>query len=268
MNERRVIHFFRKPRPNVNMMILHRVFLKEEFNSQDEKKLSYRQFCRLMKKVTCTRTVRTGGAEINLMKLANVIVERAMLNVNSHNTISIDEKPVVIKNYLVRSCRVLKTHKGPIFRSMLYAIKMSPFYIIAAVDVEGLVSFQISDTPIHIETFESFIVHVAKLRANDERQFLLYDNASFHNISYECNKIIHENNFFITKTPPSGCFTDPIEEFFGIFNAIFKEDYQSKIVESGYYNPLTRLQIKDLIQEALLQANRNLNSQFRRALLY
>lgn len=267
-NEEKVIHFFRKPRPNVNMKILHRVFLKEEFDENDEKSLSYRQFCRIMKKSTCTRTIRTGGAEIDLKKLANVIAKRAYLGVNIYNTIAIDEKPVVIKNYLIRSCRVLKSHKGPLFKSMLYGLKMNPFYIIAAIDCNGLVTYQISDEPVHIEQFESFIVHVARVRSKETQQFLLYDNASFHNVSDECINIINDYNFLITKTPPSGCFTDPIEEFFAIFDSIFKKEYQDKIVESGYYNPLTRSQIRDLINNALKSADRSLIKQYRRALIY
>ena len=101
--------------------------------------------------------MRTSGAEIDLYKLSSVIAERAVLNVNAYNTISIDEKPVIIKNYLVRICRVLKTYKGPLYKSMLFGIKMKHFYIIAAVDFGGLVSFQINDTPIHLDTFEAFV---------------------------------------------------------------------------------------------------------------
>ena len=264
----KVKHFFRKPRPNVNSKILYRIFLVEALGSGDEKQLSYRHFCRLIKKVTCVKTVRTGGAEIDLFKLSAVISERAMLNVSAHNTISIDEKPVVLKNYLVRSCRVLKSHKGSLYKSMLYGIKMSPFYIIAAVSCDGMISFQIRDSPVHIDVFEAFITHVSKLRANGQQQFLLYDNATFHKITDECNHIIEENHFFITKTPPSGCFFDPIEEFFGIFGSIFKQKYQHSIVESGYYNPLSRSRVKDLIIESLIEADRSLIGQFRRALLY
>ena len=266
--EARVVKFFNKPRPNVNAKILYHVFLMEEFNSLDETKLSYRHFCRLIKKVTSVKTIRTGGAEINLMKLAFVIAERACRGVNARNTISIDEKPIVIKNYLVRSYRALKNHIGPYYRSLLYGLKIPPFYIIAAVSIDGLVSYQINDKPIHVETFEGFIAHVSMHSNSPKKQFLLYDNASFHNISETCKEIILENNFEITKTPPSGCFCDPIEEFFGIFDSEFRIFYQKKIVESGVYNPLSRNQIKELINLAMGAADRNLKGQFRRALLF
>lgn len=266
--EASVKRFFKKPRPNVTIKILHRVFLMEEFGSADERRLSYRQFCRIVKKVTSVRTIRTGGAEINLLKLGTVIAERACRGVQAHNTISIDEKPIVIKNYLVKSCRVLRSHVGPLYRSLLYGLKIPPFYIIAAVDINGLVSYQVNDKPIHIETFEAFVVHVALHRKSTKKQYLLYDNASFHNISEECNDLITENAFEVTKTPPSGCFCDPIEEFFGIFDSVFKKAYQEKTVECGVYNPLSRSEIKDLIHKSIFEANRNLRGQFRRALLF
>jgi hypothetical protein len=34
-----------------------------------------------------------------------------------------------------------------------------------AIDCNGLVTYQISDEPVHIEQFESFIVHVARERS-------------------------------------------------------------------------------------------------------
>ena len=72
----------------------------------------------------------------------------------------------------------------------------------------------------------------------------------------------------MTKTPPPWCFCDPIEEFFGIFDIIFKKKYQHCIVSTGYYNPLTRKQIKELITNSLIEADRSLIKEFRRALLF
>ena len=151
---------------------------------------------------------------------------------------------------------------------MLFGFKMSPFYLIAAVNKDGLLSFRLYDHPVHKEDFEGFVAHVSMKYAKHSTQFLLYDNATFHNICEECRDIISNQGFEITQTPPCGCFLDPIEEFFGIFDSLFRNMYQNEIVSSGYFNPLTRSQVKNLIHQSLLESNRSLKKQFIRALLY
>ena len=259
----RIHKFYSTPKPNVRLTSLHSIFLAEN----TEVHISYAHFCRLSRELTAVRTIKTGGVEVDLRKLASVIAGRAFHGINFTNTIAIDEKPVVIKNYLTRSIRVLKNHKGPMYKSMMYGIKMPPFYIIAAVDKNGLISFKVSDKPIHKEDFESFLAHVAIANRNDAKQYLLFDNASFHDVCPECLDILKENNFDVTKTSPSSCFLDPIEEFFGIFDTCFKEKYQKAIVTTGHFNPLTRHEIYELIINCLNEANRNLFHQFLRALL-
>ena len=262
--EKRIKQFFRVPRPNVRLTILHQVFLAENKGIN----ISYSQFTRIANRVTSVRTIRTGGAEISLKKMANVLVDRAFRSISMLNTISIDEKPIVIKNYLIKSARVLKSHKGALYKSMLYGIKMNPFYLIAAVTKDGLLCYRLYDNPIHKEEFEGFIAHISINYSAEEKQFLLFDNATFHKVCDECLDILNENGFEITNTPPSGCFLDPIEEFFGIFDTIFREKYQKAIVETGNFNPLSRSEIRDIIIVALQEANRNLRNQYIRAMLY
>ena len=259
-----IARFFSVPRPNTRMIILHQIFLQEN----PDVTMSYVQFTRLCHELTSVRTIRMGGAEISLIKLGHVIVDRAFRSISMKNTISIDEKPIILKNYMVRSMRVLKEKRGPLYKSMLYGFKMNPFYLIAAVSMNGLLSFRLFDHPVHKEDFEGFIAHVSITFTKKTTQFLLYDNATFHNICEECQDILSENGFEITQTPPCGCFLDPIEEFFGIFDTLFRNKYQHEIVQSGYFNPLTRAQIKDLIIQSIHESNRSLKKQFMRALLF
>ena len=81
------------------MTILYKIFLKEN----PDLTLSYSHFAKLCGEITSVRTVRTGGAEVSLHKLGKVLVERAFRSITMDNTISIDEKHIVIKNYMVRS---------------------------------------------------------------------------------------------------------------------------------------------------------------------
>ena len=94
-----VERFFSVPRPNTRMTILYKIFLKEN----PDLTLSYSHFAKLCGEITSVRTVRTGGAEVSLHKLGKVLVERAFRSITMDNTISIDEKHIVIKNYMVRS---------------------------------------------------------------------------------------------------------------------------------------------------------------------
>lgn len=258
----KVKKFYDNPRPNISMVLLHKVFVEETKTA-----ISYSHFCMLSKECTSVKTVRTGAAEIKLKQLAEVISERASFDINAFNCISIDEKPFVLKHYMVRSARVRKEHKGSLYESMLYGYKQKPFYLIAAVTCYGVISYRLYDDPITTSDFQSFLIHVVTTHSFDRTMFLLFDNASFHGIDDITAQIIGENNFNITKTPPSGCFTDPIEEFFAIVHSQFKRLYQEEVVRHGVYNTLSRGQVKNLIQKAIDLSDRNLLSQFRRALL-
>ena len=260
-NKQYVQEFYSIPRPNVRLTILHQLFLKENPHSS----LSYSQFTRISKRLTSIKTIRTGGAEVDLEKLSDVIVSRAFRGVNLTNVIAIDEKPVVIKNYMIKSMRVLKKHKGDIYKSMLYGMKIRAFYIIAAVAVNGLISYGIFDSPVSKVEFQQFVTRVAMTNCQSKPLFLLYDNATFHNIEDECTEIISEYNTEITKTAPSSCFINPIEEYFGIFDTIFRQKYQKSIIDTGLMNPLSRKEIKTIIEKSLMESNVNLRNQFIRA---
>ena len=254
--------FFATPRPNVRLTILHRLFQRER-----KCECAYSTFVRLSKRVTKVQTIRTGAAEIKLSKMAETIAHRVTHNINMYNTIAIDEKPFVPKSFLVRSARVAKSSKGPLYESMLYGLKMDPVYLIAAVNKNGLICYQINRKPINTEAFESFILHVSFVAHSCEKQNLLFDNATFHEVHDYVRTALQDNNFEITKTPPSGCFCDPIEEFFAIVDDEFKDALYEAVVATGSYNPLTHGQLVDLVENCVLDANRQLTGQFRRALL-
>lgn len=264
INQVLIKEFFKSPRPNVRLTVLHQLFLQ----TYPQARCSYSQFTRYSKRMTSVHTIRTGGTEVDLIKLSNVLVSRAFLGVHIWNVISIDEKPVIVKNYMVNSVRVLKGKKGPIYKSMMYGIKMKSFYIIAAVSYKGLISYGILDHPVTKKDFEEFIAHVAMQNSKEETQFLLYDNATFHNICDECSDILNDNHFEVTKTAPSSCFLDPIEEFFAIFDYNFKTKYQKAVIETGLMNPLSRTEIKRIINNSLIDSNTSLIGQFTRACIF
>ena len=260
--DKAIENFYAKPRPNVRLTILHQLFLKE-----NKIKISYSFFVKLSKKYSKVQTVRTGAAEVKLEHIAATITNRVCNGINLYNTIAIDEKPFIPKSYLVRSARVSKDRKGPLYQSMLYGIKMEPLYLIAAINMKGIVSYRIHSKPITTEDFEAFLIHVSYVARRNIQQFLLYDNASFHAVDSFVEDALKENNFKITKTPPSGCFCDPIEKFFSIVDTKFKDALYEAVIATGSYSPLTRKELHDLINDCVYESNENFTSQFMRALL-
>lgn len=258
----KVKNFYKKPRPNVRLTVLHRLFMKEE-----QVTISYSCFTKLSKKYSKVKTIRTGAAEVRLINIAFCIAERSINHIDYTNTIAIDEKPFVPKAFLVRSARVSKDAIGSIYKAMLYGIKMRPFYLIAAVNVNGLVSYRLKNEPFNVHDFESFALHVSYIAASDRKQYLLCDNASFHGIHPIIERDIQNNGFEITKTPPSGCFCDPIEEFFGILDTKFKNSFYEAMISTGSYVPLTVSEIEEMIVDCIYSSNQNLIKQFERALL-
>lgn len=162
-----VYTFYKTPRPNVPMSILHELYQKEY-----HRRISLRYFQSLSKKITSVKTVRTGAVEIKLDKLSATIAERAFYGVFMYNTVSIDEKPFIPKQYLVRSARVLKDSKEQIYKSLLYALKNKLIYIIAAVNCRGVMQVKILDDPVTKDDFEAFLVHLAYNHRADYRRFL------------------------------------------------------------------------------------------------
>ena len=156
--ENSIKQFYETLRPNFNMTILHSIYKKETGNE-----VSYQYFAEISKKYSSVRTVRTGGVEIRIFQLAQVISDRAYYNINVFNTISIDEKPFILKNYMIRSCRTSKNFKGSIYKSLYFGYKMKPVYLLAAVSCYGVICYKLYDSPVTNEDFCSFLVHLVVL---------------------------------------------------------------------------------------------------------
>lgn len=251
-----------KPRPNMPCTLLHQLFIKEY--SIDT---SYQYFDKVSKEVTTVKTIRTGAAEINLSKLADVITERAMFNVNIYNTISIDEKPFIPKQFLPKSMRVLKSHNKPIYKQLFFNLKRQPIYIISAVTCRGMICSKLFDHPILTSHFQNFIAHLCYNHRADHMRFLLFDNASFHFLDEETKLLLRDLDFSITKTPPSGCFTDPIEEYFAIVDQKFRRIFYDQVVNGDQIRTFGKKELISMVEEALRRSDGRLIKQFRRALL-
>ena len=148
--------FYAKPRPNVRLTILHQLFMKE-----NKIEISYSYFVKLSNKYSKVQTIRTNAAEVKLEDILAIVTHRVCNGINLFNTIAIDEIPLIPKSYLVYSVRVSKNSKGTLYKSMLYGIKMEPLNLIAAINMNGIVSYTIHSKPLTTEDFEAFLIHVA-----------------------------------------------------------------------------------------------------------
>ena len=85
---------------------------------------------------------------------------------------------------------------------------------------------------------------------------MLFDNATFHELDSFVKDALKENNFKITKTPPSG-----------IVDTKFKDALYQAVITTESYSTLTRKELHDLINECAYEAKETFTYQFMRALL-
>ena len=242
----------KSPRHSISITQLHSLFIKET-NIQ----CSYQYFKDVTNKLTKVQSIKTGGYYARFEDVANVIVARAIHHVTKQNTICLDEKPFVPKKYGSKWLRVLKTHKGKATAKQLKCPNpfkdLVPAYLICAISSKRVVCYAILDEPLNKETFNSFvwklISHIPDL---GKRQYILFDNASFHGVLPITYEKLDVNGIAITRTPPLGCFMDPIEEFFGQVHQEFKDLFQNRITCDEL---ITRGEFKTMIHAAVQCAN-------------
>lgn len=179
-------------------------------------------FFEIYRNATRIQKIKTGGVYTRTNELIDVIVQRAYFGVNMNNTISIDEKPIIINNYKQNSVRVKKSNIGKIpsssISSFKFLDKLSNVYLLCAISCNCVVHYYLSNEPINTKSFNAFIHKVSSLiKADEKRTFLLIDNASFHGINDFVREFMQEKRFSLTRTSQMGCESNPIEEFFFIF---------------------------------------------------
>lgn len=206
-----------------------KIYYPEQFND------AYLMFCRdtninvskthfynIFSNITRIQKIKTGGVYSRSEELVDTIVQRSFFGVNMLNTIAIDEKPIIIKNYKTTSVRTNINHKGKIPSNKVQAFKhldrLSNLYIICAITYKGVLLYHISETPINTLKFNCFLKRLTTKINNENNCFLLVDNASFHSIDEEIKRVLGIHNLSITRTPPMGCLFNPIEEFFACFD--------------------------------------------------
>ena len=202
--------------------------VKESFNlfrASTSIDCSYNYFAKIFGENTKVQVIKTGGVYCSHEDLVNVVVARAYHNVSINNTYAIDEKPLIPHKFTNTHVRVNKDHTGKASAKRVHGFdclkSCKPVYIICCISSNCVVGYTLLNEPCDTITYNAFLVRlVARIKKReDSLQYLLMDNASFHEILDETKDIIFSKNLAITRTPPLGCFCDPIEEFFGAVNA-------------------------------------------------
>ncbi|KAK8871080.1 hypothetical protein M9Y10_008993 [Tritrichomonas musculus] len=152
-------------------------------------------FFEIYSKATRIQKIKTGGVYTRTDDLIEVIVQRSFYNVNMLNTISINEKPIIVNNYKQNRVRVKKSTIGKNPSSSVSSFKclnkLSNLYLICAISCNCIVLYYLSSEPINTKTFNTFIHKVCWLiKVSDKRNFL--DNASFHGVSDFTKDFLHE----------------------------------------------------------------------------
>jgi hypothetical protein len=191
---------------------------------------------------------------------------RAVYRITAYNTVSIDEKPFSPKKYAPTCVWQRRDQTGRIFKPLHKMLQQAPVYVIAAVDVRGLVRVALSDAPIKTETFNVFIHGVLEyIPCDGVERWILIDNASFHALDDATEEELGKKNVGVTHTAPSTCFLDPIEEFFGMVTASFLSLYHTEVMSSDRF-VVTREKVKELVRESFrLCGSTSLEGAFARA---
>ena len=247
----------KSPRRAIPVLHLYAIFT-EETNI----KCSYQYFKKITDKITKVQSIKTGGFYTRLTDVANVITARAIMHVNASNTYCIDEKPFIPKKFSAKWLRVSKTFIG---KATAKEVKcqnplkdISPLYLICAINSKKVVLYSILDEPLNKATFNAFLWKLISYIPNKgKRQYILFDNASFHGIEDLVKEKLDVNGLAITRTPPLGCFMDPIEEFFGHVHQEFKFFLSRRVAE--YDEPISKTEFKMLIHTAVQCANAECN---------
>lgn len=245
------------PRRAVSFKLLQNQFQKETGNN-----ISYNHFRLQSQKVTKVQNIKTGGYFVRMPDFINMTVTRAFNQIGFANTICIDEKTFVPRKYTVKNLRVHKSFKGKGTAKFVNAPDplryINPVFLLCAISNCTVVLSHISDQPIDSEIFNSFIWKLCdQFPENNENLYFLCDNASFHGISHITQKHLNNNNIFITRTTPLGCFTNPIEEFFSIVHSKFEEILGQRMLSNDSY--LSKEEYLNIIKHSIVYASETCN---------
>ena len=239
-----VLEFFKTIQPNVRLYLL-----KIEFEKKYNVKISRSWFNELAKEFTHIKTVNTGAAEVKLSDVADLIVCRTLNRICVSNVWALDEKIFNPKQFVVKSVRVYKGYKGQVYKTLYSYLKTNPIYLLCCCAFDGIVGWIIQDTPIIAIRFNSFVVNLAKLNNRSDR-WLLFDNASIHEIDPTIHEILKEYHCNISYTAPCSCFTNPIEEVFSVIASNFLSKFHDILLKEGF-NGVARQKVIDLIVDSI-----------------
>lgn len=245
------------PKRAVTIKVLH-----ENFKKETHLNISYNYFLEQTKNVSKIRSIKTGGYFVKFSDYLDMTIARSFNNINSQNTISIDEKPFVPKKFNNKSVRVHHSFRGKstakIFNCPNPFINLKPHYLLCAISIQKVVLFCINDQPFTSKSFNDFIWKLSlQFPQNNKNLFFLFDNASFHHIEEIIINHLNSNKIFITNTAPLGCFTDPIEEFFSIVDSYFRKLLSKRIL--SFDRALTNDEFVNLIKKSVRFASLNCN---------
>ena len=245
------------PKRAVAIKVLH-----ENFKKDTNMDISYNYFLEQIKIVSKVRSIKIGGFYVKFSDFIDMTITRSLNNINSHNTISIDEKPFIPKKFNKKSVRVHNLFKGrstaQIFNCPNPFINLKPHYLLCAISIQKVVLFCIKDHPYTSKLFNAFLWKLSEeFPNNNEKLFFLFDNASFHSVEDVTKEKLNSNKIFITNTAPLGCFTDPIEEFFSIVDSQFRKLLSKRI--SSFDRALTNEEFVNLIKNSVRFASVHCN---------
>lgn len=245
--------------PQRSIPIIH---LYAMFKEQTNVKCSYQYFKKITDKFTKVQSIKTGGYFTRNIDIANVIAGRACNYVNAQNTICLDEKPFIPKKFSAKWLRVCRTFTGKATANKVKCTNplkdLSALYLICAISSKKVVLYSVLEEPVNKETFNAFLwALVNHIPYEGKRKYILFDNASFHGLEDIMKDKLDVNGLAITRTPPLGCFMDPIEEFFGQVHQEFKNFLSNRIAK--YDEPVSKTEYKMFVHAAVQTANANCN---------
>jgi hypothetical protein len=114
--------------------------------------------------------------------------------------------------------------------------------------------FALNNDPYVTMSFNAFTIKLAEVANPEQESFALMDNASFHHLYEITKEALAAKKLNVTRTAPSTCFLDPIEEYFAIVQQLFQKKLYTKIVRNGKLVPVSRQQVKGMIIASVYEA--------------
>ena len=224
------------------------------FINETNAKVSKTHVNNIFSNLTRIQKIKTGGIYTRSKDLVETIVQRSIYGVSMMNTVSIDEKPIIINNLKQKSVRISKKHRGKMPSNKIKSFKLldnlNNLYLLCAITFNGVFLYHISDTPITTTIFNAFLLKLSNLiNYESNGRFVLIDNASFHGIEEIVQNAMRFKKLAITRTPPLGCLFNPIEEFFAYFDYILRREIKKFLQKSNQL--LTQDEFIDIIHKSI-----------------